>query len=80
MLLSQSILSLGGSYYGSKKALEPVHVQYSYSNNAIWGVNSLYKDATVSVQAKLYSVDGKMLWNGEGNKLLISDSSSQIMV
>jgi exo-1,4-beta-D-glucosaminidase len=31
-----------GSYYGSKKGCEPVHIQYSYDDNSIWVINSLY--------------------------------------
>ena len=71
---------LGGSYYGSKKALEPLHVQYSYSDNSIWGINSLYKDAMVSVEATVYSMDGKVLWKDKSVRVLVGDSSSQLMV
>jgi len=31
-----------GSYFGSKKACEPIHIQYSYDDNSIWVINSLY--------------------------------------
>jgi len=31
-----------GSYFGSKKGCEPIHIQYSYDDNTIWVINSLY--------------------------------------
>jgi len=31
-----------GSYFGSKKGCEPIHIQYSYDDNSIWVINSLY--------------------------------------
>ena len=34
----------GGGYFGTKKALEPVHVQYSYDDSSIVVVNSTYTD------------------------------------
>jgi exo-1,4-beta-D-glucosaminidase len=33
---------IGGSYFGTKKACENVHIQYSYTLGDIWVVNSLY--------------------------------------
>ncbi len=33
----------GGGYFGTKKACEPVHIQYSYNNNAVVVVNSSYQ-------------------------------------
>jgi exo-1,4-beta-D-glucosaminidase len=45
----------GGGYFGTKKACEPLHVQYSYDDNSIVVVNSLYQKFTgLSVTAHLY--------------------------
>jgi exo-1,4-beta-D-glucosaminidase len=33
----------GGGYFGAKKAMVPVHAQYSYDDNSIWLVNSQYQ-------------------------------------
>jgi len=41
-----------GSYYGSKKGCEPIHIQYSYDDNSIWVINSLYT-ATPAYQATI---------------------------
>lgn len=47
-----------GAYYGAKKACEAVHVQYSYDDQSVWVVNSLYKPcADLRVSAKLYNLD-----------------------
>jgi exo-1,4-beta-D-glucosaminidase len=44
-----------GGYFGTKKACEPLHVQYSYDDNSIVVVNSLYQKFTgLSVIAHLY--------------------------
>lgn len=32
-----------GGYFGTKKAMEPLHIQYSYDDHSIWVVNSLYQ-------------------------------------
>ena len=46
-------LMAGGAYYGSKKACEPLHVQYSYDDRSVWVVNtrsSAYKGLKVSAR------------------------------
>jgi len=42
----------GGGYFGTKKACEPVHIQYSENNNAVVVVNSTYQ-AVSSLKAKI---------------------------
>ena len=45
----------GGSYFGVKKACEPLHVQYSYDDRSIVIVNSFYQPfANLKVTAKIY--------------------------
>lgn len=47
-----------GGYFGTKKALEPVHVQYSYDDASIVVVNSRYTALPGSiVTAKVYNLD-----------------------
>jgi exo-1,4-beta-D-glucosaminidase len=49
----------GGSYYGSKNALEPLHIQYSYADRAIVVVNStLQSFAGLRATARVYNLDG----------------------
>ena len=48
-------LQPAGGYFGTKKACEPLHVQYSYDDNSIVVVNSRYEKAVgLTVTAKLY--------------------------
>src|SRR5713226_6353886 len=47
-----------GGYFGTKKACEPVHVQYSYDDNSVAVVNSTYEALKgLKVSAKIYSID-----------------------
>jgi len=48
----------GGSYFGAKKACEPLHVQYSYNESSIYVVNSRYESFNdLKVSAKVYNWD-----------------------
>ena len=48
----------GGSYFGVKRACEPLHVQYSYDDRSIVVVNSYYKNFSgLRVAAKVYNLD-----------------------
>lgn len=47
-----------GSYFGSKAALRPLHVQYSYDDHSVWVVNStLNAYSGLRVKAGLYGLD-----------------------
>ena len=48
-------LQPAGSYFGVKKACEPLHVQYSYDDRSVVVVNSEYEDVSgLTVKATLY--------------------------
>ncbi len=48
----------GGSYFGAKKACEPLHVQYSYDDRSIAVVNSFYQDfQALKATAKVYNLN-----------------------
>jgi len=48
-----------GGYFGTKKACEPVHVQYSWDDNSVAVVNSTYAPPRgMRVTAKVRNVDG----------------------
>jgi exo-1,4-beta-D-glucosaminidase len=58
----------GGSYFGAKKANEPLHVQYSYDDRSIAVVNSYYRGfAGMKVEAAAYNVDMTRKWNREAS-------------
>jgi len=50
-----------GTYFGMKKALEPLHIMYSYPNNAVFITNSLQQAfAGLTAEATVYNVDGSV--------------------
>jgi exo-1,4-beta-D-glucosaminidase len=49
-----------GGYFGTKKACEPVHVQYSYDDNSVAVINGTYDTLkSVRASAKIYNIDAK---------------------
>jgi exo-1,4-beta-D-glucosaminidase len=65
-----------GGYFGTKKATEPVHVQYSYDDNSVAVVNSTYEAVKgARVSAKLYNLDAKEKGSREATLELAADSS-----
>ena len=56
----------GGGYFGTKKAMEPLHVQYGYDDHSIAVVNDTYTERTgMKVRARVYSLEGKLLADKE---------------
>jgi exo-1,4-beta-D-glucosaminidase len=56
----------GGGYFGTKKAMEPLHVQYDYDNHSVAVVNDTYSERTnMKVRARVYSLAGKLLSDQE---------------
>ena len=52
----------GGGYFGTKKAMEPLHVQYDYADHAVAIVNDTYEaHPGMKVVAKIYDLQGKEL-------------------
>ena len=48
----------GGSYFGAKKACEPLHIQYSYDDHSIAVVNSFYQHLqALKATAKVYNLN-----------------------
>jgi len=59
-------LDTGGGYYGTKKACEPFHVQYSYDDHSVVIVNSTYQPASrLAVTAKVYDFNLNELFSKE---------------
>jgi exo-1,4-beta-D-glucosaminidase len=68
-----------GGYFGTKKAMEPVHVQYSYDDNSVAVVNSTYEALPgAKVSAKIYGVDAKERASHEATLDLKADSSTKV--
>jgi exo-1,4-beta-D-glucosaminidase len=69
-----------GGYFGTKKAMEPVHVQYSYDDNSVAVVNSTYEAvAGAKVSARIYGVDAKERAAHEATVDLKADSSTKVL-
>ena len=59
----------GGSYFGVKKACEPLHVQYSYDDRSVVIVNSYYQPfANLKVSAKVYNIDMREKFSKDGQR------------
>ena len=69
----------GGSYFGVKKACEPLHVQYSYDDRSVVVVNSLYQSfANLKVAAKIFNVDMTEKFSKEADVNIGPDSSTRV--
>src|SRR6266704_167690 len=67
-----------GGDFGTKKACEPVHVQYSYDDNSVHVVNSTYEVLKrMKVAARIYSIDAKEKVTRNATLDLAPDSSAK---
>jgi exo-1,4-beta-D-glucosaminidase len=56
----------GGGYFGTKKAMEPLHAQYGYDDQSVAVVNDTYVERKgMKVRARVYSLEGKLLADKE---------------
>jgi len=56
-------LEPGTGYYGTKKSLEPIHVQYSFDDRTIAVVNStLNQSSDLTVRATVVDINGATRW------------------
>ncbi len=67
-----------GGYFGTKKAMEPVHVQYGYDNHSVAVVNDTRNAVPgVKVRATLYNLDATQAATHGGTLDLAPDSSTK---
>jgi exo-1,4-beta-D-glucosaminidase len=70
----------GGGYFGTKKAQEIVHVQYSYDDNSVAVINGTYEPiSAVKVTAKLFNIDGKAAATKDVTVDLAADSATKAL-
>ncbi len=70
----------GGSYFGAKKANEPLHVQYSYDDRSIVVVNSYYKPfKDLRVRAAVYNLGMTEKFAREAAADIGEDSSTRVL-
>jgi len=67
-----------GGYFGTKKACEPVHVQYSYDDNSVAAINGTYETLKgTKASAKIYNIDATEKGYRETTLDLNPDSSTK---
>jgi exo-1,4-beta-D-glucosaminidase len=67
-----------GGYFGTKKAMEPLHIQYSYDDNSVAVINGTYEAVKgVKAAAKLYNLDAKEQTSRDAALDLAPDSSTK---
>jgi exo-1,4-beta-D-glucosaminidase len=67
-----------GGYFGTKKAMEPVHAQYSYDDNSVAVVNGTYEALKgTKVSAKIYNIDAAEKASRDVTLDLAADSSTK---
>jgi exo-1,4-beta-D-glucosaminidase len=68
-----------GGYFGTKKAMELVHVQYSYDDNSVAVVNGMNLELKGrKVSAKIYNIDGTEKASKDATVDLPADSSTKV--
>ncbi|HTW48831.1 MAG TPA: hypothetical protein VMD92_12835 [Acidobacteriaceae bacterium] len=72
-------LDAGGGYFGTKKACEPLHVQYSYDDHSIVVVNSTWADAPhLTASVRVYDAQMHSLYSSEKSLDAPPDSSTRV--
>jgi exo-1,4-beta-D-glucosaminidase len=67
-----------GGYFGTKKACEPIHIQYSYDDNSVAVINGTYEALKgMKVSAKIYNIDAKEKASRNATLELAADSSTK---
>jgi exo-1,4-beta-D-glucosaminidase len=72
-------LQPAGGYFGTRKACEPLHVQYSYDDRGVVIVSSLPQTSTnLTVAAHLYNADLKEIFTHEEQAILEADGIRKV--
>jgi exo-1,4-beta-D-glucosaminidase len=70
----------GGSYFGAKKACEPLHVQYSYDDRSVVVVNSFYQPfASMKVVVRVLNLDMTEKFSKDVQVTVGEDSSTRVL-
>lgn len=69
-----------GAYFGSKKACEPLHVQYSYDDNSVAVVNGYdHTFASSRIKATIYDINAKVKTAQEATLDIPADSGTRAL-
>jgi exo-1,4-beta-D-glucosaminidase len=70
----------GGGYYGTKKACEPLHIQYSYDDRSVVVVNGFYQDfRDLKATAKIYNLDMTEKFSQQTNVDIGADGTKRVL-
>jgi exo-1,4-beta-D-glucosaminidase len=73
-------LEADAGYFATKKACEPVHVQYSYDDRTVVVVNSTYQSvAGLHATVRVHNVAWKQLYSAEASLHMAGDSAQRAM-
>jgi exo-1,4-beta-D-glucosaminidase len=71
-------LQTGGGYFGTKKACEPLHVQYSYDDHSIYVVSTLrVASPALTVHAEVFDLDLKRVFDQTQSVNVAADGSQR---
>jgi exo-1,4-beta-D-glucosaminidase len=69
-----------GGYFGTKKACEPLHVQYSYDDRSVVVVSSMRKPVSgLVVSARVFNLKLEELYSKEAKADMESDSTRKVL-
>ena len=72
-------LDTGGGYFGTKKACEPLHIQYAYDDHSIDVVNSTYADAAnLRATVHVYGLAWNELYTAQATVESNADSAQRV--
>ena len=72
-------LDTGGGYFGTKKACEPLHIQYAYDDHSINVVNSTYVDAAdLRASVHVYGLAWNELYRAQSSVDSNADSAQRV--
>ncbi len=73
-------LDAGAGYFGTKKACEPLHIQYSYDDQSIVVVNSTYEEASgLRATVHVHNAAWKELYSAETAIISAPDSAQRAL-
>jgi exo-1,4-beta-D-glucosaminidase len=71
----------GGAYFGTQKACEPLHIQYSYGDRSIVLVNSTYQSfPALKASASVYNLDMVEKWSQTALTDVAPDGTEQVFL
>lgn len=73
-------LNTGGGYFGTKKACEPMHVQYSYDDHSIYAVSSLPSPVpSLTVHVQVFDLNLHPVFQQTKTINLAADDSQRVL-